>query len=118
MRVASRLAGVVALGSTLLLAAAGNDGGVHVQGEPVYAQAIKKPSINLFLHLFILCHIKAVEETHDGLVACHLSPTKQPGECCIEACDFGMCKTVCSAPDADQKLLNDLYGFVAPIGAR
>jgi hypothetical protein len=103
---------------TLLLAAAGDDGGVHVHGETVYAQAIEKPSIDLLLHLFVLGHVKAAEETHDGFVSCHLSPTEQAREGRIQTCNFGMRKAVCPAPDADQKLLNALHRFVASIGTR
>ena len=117
VRVAPRLAGVIALGRALLLAAAGDNGGVYIQGEPVYAQAIKEPAIDLLLHLFVPRHVEAVEEAHDGFVSRHFAPTKQSGECGIKTCDFCMGKAVCSAPDADQKLLDNLYGFVATIGA-
>ncbi len=89
------------LGRTLLLAAVGDDGGVHVHGEPVYAQAIKEPSINLLLYLFEFGHVKTAEETYDGFVSGHQRPAEQARESEIQTGDFGMSHAVCSAPDSE-----------------
>jgi hypothetical protein len=102
---------------TLLLTTAGDDGGVHIHRETVYAQTIKKPAVDLFLHLFVHGHIKAVEEMHDGFVSGDPGPAKEPRKGCIKTSDFGVRKAVRPAPDADQKLFNDLHRFITSIGA-
>ena len=43
----------------------------YIQGEPVYAQAIKEPAIDLLLYLFVPRHVEAIEESYDGFVPGH-----------------------------------------------
>ena len=108
---------VVALGGALLVAVAVDDGGVHVQGEPVDAQALKQPAVDLPLHLLVPGHVKAVEQALDRFVSGHPRPAKQAAQCAIHAGDVGMREAVGIAPDADQKLLDDLQRLVVPVGA-
>ena len=64
-------------------------GRIHVQRNSIEPDGVKYP-IDLGLHVFVACHIKFGEQSHNGLVTRYIFPLKQTRYGLVETGDFGM----------------------------
>jgi hypothetical protein len=110
---------VVALRGALLLAVAGDDGGVQIERDLLQSGDLaEEPAIALRLHTLVGEDIEAVEKAHQRLVAGRSGPAEQAGERCVHAHRLGMHEAAGAASDRHDELLDQLERFVAPIRSR
>src|SRR3954470_17920049 len=97
MRFASRLFGVIAFGSPLLLfSVPGYNRGIQVKGEVVKGEVIEKPLVQTAKDGCIIFHSKLLKITDKSPMSCHGFPSKQLLEDSIKACYFQVFIPACS----------------------
>lgn len=98
--------GVVALGTAFdLIAPAGENRGVHIQGDGVELEFVKELAVAACLHSIGAALVESLEQAHDGFVTGCVAPVKQAHKRGIQTGDVSVGETGGTTPDAHEHLL-------------